>query len=310
MADLGNIYLTDTTRDVLDALAKLAVVDDSVAYWRSAGPTFTSAQDGAADLETTALAAYALVKSGRHVDLTNKAITYLIRSKDSFGTWQTTQATVWSLKALLLSLRRAAEEIDAAVTVRVNGKEAGCFRITQEDYEVVRQVDARPLIHEGANEVEIELAGEGSALYQIVSKYYLPWALVRPPARELLEIDVDYDRTKLAANDIVTASVRVVNRDRRDCNMVVIDLGLPPGFEVLAEDLDKLVEDKAIEKYTIAARQIIIYLDRLASHKPLEFSYRLRAKFPIRAATPSSTVYRYYNPEIKATAVPVQLEVK
>jgi uncharacterized protein YfaS (alpha-2-macroglobulin family) len=60
----------------------------------------------------------------------------------------------------------------------------------------------------------------------------------------------------------------------------------------------------------VAARQIIVYLDKLASRKPLEFSYRLRAKFPIKAATPASTVYRYYNPEIKATAKPAELEVR
>ncbi|MDH4178953.1 MAG: hypothetical protein OEV33_00465, partial [Armatimonadota bacterium] len=315
LAVTANAYLTaapdsKAARDVLEALAKLAVVEDDVAYWKAAGPTFTSAQDGSADLETTALATYALVKSGWHVGLTNKAITYLIRSKDSFGTWQTTQATVWALKALLLSLQRAAEEIDATATVEVNGERAGSFRITQADYEVVRQVDARELIRAGKNDVRITLDGKGTALYQIVAKYYMPWAMVKPPAQELLSIDVEYDRTELATNDIVTASVRVVNNDPRDCNMVVIDLGLPPGFEVMAEDLQGLVAEKTIQKYSLAARQIIVYLDRLASRKPLEFSYRLRAKFPVKAATPASRVYRYYNPEIEATAQPVALEVR
>jgi len=315
LAVIANAYLSGrpdapAAADSVAALAKLAVIADGGAYWRSEAPTFTSAQNGAADLETTALAAYALVKSGRHVDLTNKAITYLIRSKDSFGTWQTTQATVWALKTLLLSLRQAAQQIDATVAVEVNGKRAASFRITQDDYEVVRQVDARESVRPGPNDVRITLDGKGSALYQIVAKYYLPWEMVKPPARELLDIAVKYDRTTLAANDTVTASVRVVSSDPRDCNMVVIDLGLPPGFEVLAEDLEKLVEQKAIQKYTLAARQIIIYLDKLASRKPLEFSYRLRAKFPIKAATPASRVYRYYNPEIQAAAPPVTLEVK
>ena len=310
MADLGRIYLTETTREVLAELAKMATVEDNIAYWKSAGPTFTSAQDGSADLETTALATYALVKSGRNVDLTNKAITYLIQSKDSFGTWQTTQATVWSLKALLLSLRKAAEEVDGTVTVWVNREEAGSFRITQADYEVVRQVNAKNLVRAGANDVRITLKGKGAALYQIVGKYYLPWSVVQPPAKELLSIDVSYDRKQLATNDIITASVRVVNNDPRDANMVVIDLGLPPGFALMAEDLDKLVEGGTIEKYTVAARQIIVYLDRLASRKPLEFSYRLRAKFPVKAATPASRVYRYYNPEIEATAEPTELEVR
>jgi uncharacterized protein YfaS (alpha-2-macroglobulin family) len=315
LAVVANAYLSGAPKskqvgDVLAALAKLAVVDEDVAYWQAESPTFTSAKDGSADLETTALVTYVLVKSGRYVELTNKAITYLIRSKDSFGTWQTTQATVWSLKAFLLAMEKAAEEVDGTVTVWVNEKEAGSFRITQENYDVVRQVNAKDLIQVGDTEVRITLDGKGSALYQIVSKYYLPWELVRPPAKELLSIDVDYDRTQLATDDILTASVRVVNNDPRDANMVIIDLGLPPGFALMAEDFDALVEKGVIEKYSVAARQIIVYLDKLAAKKPLEFSYRLRAKFPMKAATPASRVYRYYNPEIEATAEPIDLEVR
>ena len=315
LAVIANAYLSGKpdapqAEEAVAALAKLAVGDGQVAYWRSSGPTFTSAQNGAADLETTALATYALVKSGRQVELANKAITYLIRAKDSFGTWQTTQATVWALKALLLSLQRAAQEIDASVTVAVNGKQAASFRITAEDYDVVRQVDARELVRTGANDVRIGFQGKGSALYQIVARYYLPWELVRPPTQEPLSIDVDYDRTTLASDDIATATVRVVNNDPRACNMVVVDLGLPPGFEVMAEDLQRLVDGNTIQKFSLAARQIIIYLERLESRKPLTFSYRVRARFPLRAAAPASRVYRYYNPEIQATAKPVTVEVR
>ncbi len=314
LAVIANAYLSGAPDSpeaarAADALAKAAVVEKDVAYWKSESPTFTSAQDGSADLETTALATYALVKHGHYADLTNKAITYLIRSKDSFGTWQTTQATVWALKTLLLALQKAAQEIDATVTVEVNGRPAGEFRITQQDYDVVRQVDAKQLIHAGDNDVTITLKGKGSALYQIVAKYYLPWELVRPPKQELLSIDVTYDRKSLRTDDMVTAQVTVVNNDPRECTMVVIDLGLPPGFELQAEDLQRLVDKGVIQKYTIAARQIIVYLDKLASRKPLELSYRLRAKFPIKAATPASRAYRYYDPEIGATAKPVELTV-
>jgi len=294
----------------VEALARLAVVEDKGAYWKTDAPTFTSGKSASADLETTALAAYAVVKSGRHVDLASKAITYLIRGKDSFGTWQTTQATVWALKTLLLSLRQAAQEIDATVKVEVNGKPAASFRITQADYEVVRQVDAKELIRTGANDVKITLDGKGSALYQIVAKYYVPWAMVKPPAQETLDISLSYDRAQLATNDIITATARVINNAPRAAEMVVIDLGLAPGFEVMAEDFQQLVAKGAIKKFTVAARQVIVYLDKLESRKPLEFSYRMRAKFPIKAATPASKVYQYYNPEISATAKPTQLVVR
>jgi uncharacterized protein YfaS (alpha-2-macroglobulin family) len=86
-------------------------------------------------------------------------------------------------------------------------------------------------------------------------------------------------------------------------------LGIPPGFEVLSRDLDELVKNKTIEKYSMTPRQIIAYLTKIDKNKTLKFSYQLKAKYPIRAKTPSSQVYEYYNPEIKTSAKPVQITV-
>lgn len=36
----------------------------------------------------------------------------------------------------------------------------------------------------------------------------------------------------------------------------------------------------------------------------------LKAKYPIKAKTIKSAVYEYYNPEVKAVAAPVEVEVK
>ena len=44
-------------------------------------------------------------------------LVYLVRQKDSFGTWYSTQATVLSLKALLQSVRSGAENTNATVTI-------------------------------------------------------------------------------------------------------------------------------------------------------------------------------------------------
>ena len=39
------------------------------------------------------------------------------------------------------------------------------------------------------------------------------------------------------------------------------------------------------------------------------FFQKMKAKFPIRAKVPASVVYRYYNPEERAEAEPVVIEV-
>jgi uncharacterized protein YfaS (alpha-2-macroglobulin family) len=99
----------------------------------------------------------------------------------------------------------------------------------------------------------------------------------------------------------------------------IVDLGLPPGFEVETEDLARLVARDAerseevagprIKRYELTGRQIILYIKDLSSGQPLTFSYRLRAKFPLRAQTPASSAYDYYNPGVVADAAPQLLTV-
>lgn len=314
MAVIANLL---TSRDrssaaavaAVDKLAEMAREEEKVAYWKTAGKTMTRARDDTADLETTALATYALLKSRRHAGLTNKALTYLVRKKDAFGTWQTTQATVWAFKALLLAMETATSaDTNAEITIDINGKRAGGFALTPENADVMRQLDLRQFVHEGDNTVKIGFSGKGSALYQMVSRYSLPWTKRHRPERPVLEIQIDYDKTELKTGDIVTAQATVKNLTNARADMVVLDLGVPPGFEVQAGDLAEVV-GKKIKKFSLAARQIIVYLDKLDPGETLELEYRLKAKFPVKAKTPRSTAYEYYNPGDKATADPVEMVV-
>ena len=67
----------------------------------------------------------------------------------------------------------------------------------------------------------------------------------REAGREPLSIDVAYDRTRLAQNDIATAKATVRNNLSKTANMIMVDLGIPPGFDLLSEDLQSLQEKTA-----------------------------------------------------------------
>ncbi len=300
---------SETTRFALDRLIDMAKEEANIAYWRSKAPTSFGGKETTGDLETTALAAYALLKSGSNLGLASKALTYLIQNKDAFGTWQSTQATIWSLKALIFALQSSKSDTNAKFSIIINGEKASSFDITPEDSDVLRQVDLKKYVKTGANNIKINMEGKGSALYQISSKYYLPWSDLKEKG-EPLSIDIKYDRKELSVNDILRCSVRVVNNQNMTANMVIVDLGLPPGFDVLSEDLTALVEKKIIEKYSLTGRQIIIYLNKVYPKKPIEFTYRLKAKFPIKAKTTASKVYEYYSPAISGKSAPQDIEVK
>ena len=301
--------LQQSTIDVLERLLQMAKEDGEKMWWESKITGITHSSGQSADLETTGMAAIAFITSGRYPQVAGKVLNYLIANKDPHGTWHSTQATILALRALLLAQTTATTKVDATVKVVVNGQEAASFRLTEADADVLRQVDCKDLVKEGDNKVEIKFQGEGTTLYQIVNRYYVPWTRIGPPREELLSIDVDYDKTELTTDDIVTANVTVRNNTPARTSMIIVDLGIPPGFAVQTEDLTKLVEDKKIDKFNLTGRQIIVYLEELKPRQTVEFTYRLKAKFPIKAKTPKSTVYEYYNPDNRADAAPVEMEV-
>jgi hypothetical protein len=91
--------------------------------------------------------------------------------------------------------------------------------------------------------------------------------------------------------------------------MVLLDLGVPPGFVVDPTAFERMVEKGRLERFKITARQVILYFGRFRPDQTVKFSYELIAKYPIRAKTPRSIIYEYYTPDNCAVAAPVELEV-
>jgi len=301
------------THAVLDRLNDMRVQEGDVVYWQTDVASFMGATGESGSLETTALAAIALMRGNAHPDAVSGALAYLIQGKDSWGTWNTTQATILSLKALLLAHERAGQaEGPAAVRVSLNKELTEEIVIDETNLDVVHLVTFdRGFSPGGDNRVQIELEGGGNLMYQVATRYYLPWDQVPMVEMmgELMTIDVTYDRTRLSVNDEVTVDVGVRLNREGVVKMALIDLGVPPGFTVLAEDLSRLVEQKVIARYELTGRQIIIYLEDFSSESPLRFSYRMRARFPMRAQTPPSSAYDYYNPGDLTMQPPLEVSV-
>ncbi|MDH7571013.1 MAG: hypothetical protein QHJ73_15660, partial [Armatimonadota bacterium] len=298
---------------VLEQLLEMAREEEGGLSWKSESASVTFSHGESANVEATALIGYALVRSGRYPTQANKVITWLVRARDPRGTWHSTQATVLALKTLLASQKGAAENVDAKVNVRINGQDAGTFTVNRQNADVMQQVDLKPFVREGDNEVEIRFAGKGNSLYQVSSYYYLPWKSGTDDggAAKVMDIQVRYDRTELEKDDVLTGEVRVAfNGPGAAANMVIVDLGIPPGFDVLTEDLNELVGSKVIQRFQLTPRQVILYIEKLDKGKPITFRYRMKAKFPLKAKTAPSVVYQYYNPEVRSTAAPVDLVVR
>ncbi len=269
-----------------------------------------------AAIETTGLATQALLKWGQASEVARKALIFISSKKQAAGNWGTTQATIMALRALVLATELSASDVRGSLTVLLNGKPVETLKLNEENNDLLHQFvfkGADLVDPESPASVELKFDGMGTLAYQVVGRYFSPWE-EKPPV-EALSIDVAYDRTHLAENDIATATATIHNNLTKTANMVMVDLGIPPGFELLSEDLQTLQEKTAdqksgrLEKFSLTATQAILYFNALSGKQTVAISFRLRAKYPIRARTFQSRVYEYYDPDVSATAHPGQLVV-
>jgi hypothetical protein len=280
--------------------------------WWSAEETGVYSAGTSAAIETTGLAAQALLKWGQSAAVAREALAFIASKKDATGAWGSTQATIVALRAMILGTEARASDARGTVEVVLNGKTMQTLQLNSENSDLYHQYVFKGADIADVNSVEIRFEGTGGLGYQVVGQYFVPW---QAPAHDALSIDVAYDRTRLAQNDIATATATVRNNLDKTAKMVMIDLGIPPGFELLSEDLQELQESTAhqasgrLEKFSLTATQAILYLNALTPSQTITVKFRLRAKYPIRARTFQSRAYEYYDPEIATTAAPAQLEI-
>ena len=313
----GHENARDFTRRSMQSLLDARTEKDDQVYW-TAEETGVYSTGSSAAIETTGLAAQALIKWGQASETVRKALNFISAKKQASGNWGTTQATIMALRAILLASQLSASDVRGNVDVLLDGKTVETLTLTPENNDLFQQFVFKGPAVLGSDaarptSVELKFSGTGGLAYQVVGRYFTPWDA--KPAAEPLSIDVAYDRTRLAQDDIATATATIRNNLTGTANMVMVDLGIPPGFDLLSEDLQSYQEKSAgakagrLEKFSLTATQAILYFNALAPKQTVTLSVRLRAKYPIRARTFQSRVYEYYDPDVSATAHPVQLEV-
>jgi hypothetical protein len=309
----------DSTHEVLRKLEKLK---KEVPDWKAinfpvaGGQSLSYARGDSVTVETTALAALAMMKSGQFTNSVNKALTYIVKSKDSNGTWGSTQATILSLKALVAGLSGSKQQGKATFQIFVNGKKAAQGEVTEENSDVMQVfdlkgaqgADAAPLAV-GRHDVEIQVQGETNLMYQLVGRYFEPWKKLLVEKKPILDVAVAYDRASLSTADLLRAKATLKYQGDSPTYMVIVDLGIPPGFSADPGDFAEMVGKKQIQKFTMTSRQVTLYIGDVKPGDALTFEYGLKPKYPIKAKTPATVAYEYYTPANRATALPAELTV-
>ena len=108
----------------------------------------------------------------------------------------------------------------------------------------------------------------------------------------------------------ITATATVVNRHVESAPMVVLDLPIPAGFAIVAEDLADAVRAGTLAKYQLTGRSAIVYLRQLEPGASRAIRYHLRATMPVKVTVPAASVYEYYDPSRRGSDRPARIAVR
>lgn len=309
------------------AVAKLRTMPQDEAsglYWALETNTPFYGWGLAGRIETTALALKALhgdTATQRASDaVISKGMYWLLRNKDRYGVWHSTQATINVLDAFVALAANDKANAETKAEIFVNGQRTSTITLPPS------QLLSNPLVvdltHQltpGNNRIEIKRpANAALATAQLVETHYLPWAKslasqtenFRPGASRALRLAVNYDKTAAQIGETITCNVEAERIGFVGYGMMLAEIGLPPGADVDRASLE-LATTKAgydINHYEILPDRVVLYLWPRAGG--CKFSFRFRSRFGAKAQSSASILYDYYNPEARAVVAPMRFVVQ
>jgi CD109 antigen len=253
-------------------------------------------------VETTGYAIMALVEAERLE--AQPAIEWLSTQRNAFGGFHSTQDTVVGLKALTLAAMAQGRDLDAVVDVIIDNEIVHSFTVGQDNFDVLQSLELDPV-----DAFTLKINGTGKVFYQVAQSYNVPVAPVQQ--EDQLQLTVHYDAEHIAVDDLVDVQVSVLYQGNLEkTGMSIVDISIPTGFAAVPASLDRLREWENVKRIEVAGRKVIFYFDHFAYAEPIEFTFQVKALFPVRADSGTSEAYLYYDTGVRTEATGALLQVE
>lgn len=300
----------ERAKPVVEKLRALAHEEGNTTYWTMETSTPFHGWGLAGRVETTALVIQALAKNDGDRKLINRGLLFLLKQKDRYGVWHSTQATVNVLDAMLLLYANSNQSSgQSSAGIVVNGNRVQTLQINDRSNNPV-MVDISQFLKVGKNRVEIERPdGLPLASVQAVANYYVPWRDSKPDSKSDLSLQVKFDKTEAKINDEITCRVEAARVGYRSYGMMIAEIGIPPGAEVDRSSLQAAVKDWTITQYDVLPDRVVVYVWPKAGGSA-SFNFKFRPRFGLKAKTAPSTLYDYYNSEATVVVRPSVFTVR
>ncbi|XP_059399391.1 ophiophagus venom factor-like [Carassius carassius] len=254
-------------------------------------------------LEATGYALLALIKGG-HMEDAAAPFQWLNENRGIGGGYGSTQSTMVVLQALsdYLVKRPPPDDLNLLVQLSVPGRSD--VRWTFNPKMAYQARSSRVPLDQ---KFTVEASGKGKGVLEVVTVYHQLPDVYENSTCNGFQMDVSIAETNEKTPPDVEKSYRLNINVRalegRQVRMVILDIGLPTGFEPENSDLEMLTNsvDRYINNFQVVDNlsdrgSLIIHLFKVSSTQTDTISFRLHQKFKVGLLQPSTvTVYQYYN---------------
>lgn len=306
---LATGVLLDTKQpDAAGAVRRLAAMQAADGAFPGADHSITRSGGDSLVVETTALAALALMAGGsEHAAAVRKAIEWMNGERSGGGRFGSTQATVLSLKAMAAYARESRRtEAAGAVSIAVNGKVVQRVRY-EKGHQGAIELPIAEHLRPGKNVIELTVDSAAALPYS----GGVQWGSKVPAAHPATKVRLAaaLARTQVALGEGVRMNVRVENATAGGVPMTLARVGLPGGLTFQTWQLQELRDRKLIDFYETRAREVILYFRALPPSAVREIPLELMATVPGTFTAPASRAYLYYTDEHKHWIAPATVTV-
>jgi hypothetical protein len=258
-------------------------------------------------VETTSLAALAMMKTKGYNKQLAQAVSTLQGSKGYYG-YGSTQGTVLALKAILgyTQISKRAEE-DGILAVLVDGKKVikVAYKAEQKEIEIP---ELTPFLAKGKHKIEVKFEQTKSPMpFEVELSYN-----TRMPNNSdkcNLALNTSFPKAKVNMGETVRMSTELSSTAKEDQPMAMAMIGIPAGLSVQAWQLKELKEKGVFDYYELFNGYVVLHYEYLKPGEKRTINLDLKADIPGEYEAPASCAFLYYTNEHRVWSKPERMTI-
>ena len=276
--------------------------------WTGLTKSMTHSTGKGLAIETTALTALAIMKTGKGHGRLNKAMEFIAASKNQYG-FGSTQSTVLAMKALVQFAQFNEDETSGGwVQLFIDNNQVGEATYAKDQKQAIVFDDLGKYFTTGKHDVKVLFQNAKKPLpYDLAISYNTNL----PSNDEACKVNLNTSlkNTSGKAGENIRFNVELKNITNEAIPNTIAKIGIPSGLNVQHWQLKEMLEKEMFDYYEMMDGYLVLHYRGMDANEVKNIPLDLKADLAGRFESPASEAYLYYTNELKNWSKPERVNI-